>query len=257
MAGEWLKFEKATPDKPEVFAIAAKLDMDPDAVVGKLIRVWSWFDTHTVSGNGAGVTRALLDRIAGVAGFVAAMESVDWIVVAPSGVSLPNFDRHTGETAKSRALGAKRASEHRAKSNGHSVTSTVTTALPREEKRREEVKATPVVPKGDSTTVVVDAYHLALPKCQGAHVMNDKRLKRIKAAIKLARQVCASQGWEYGDGGAFWTAYFAECATDPWMRGEVPNPKSATWKQNLDVLLAEDRFAGIMDKAIASMRGAE
>jgi uncharacterized protein YdaU (DUF1376 family) len=116
---------------------------------------------------------------------------------------------------------------------------------------------TPVVPKGDSTAVVVDAYHLALPKCQGAHVMNDKRLKRIKAAIKLARQVCASQGWEYGDGEAFWTAYFAECATDPWMRGEVPNPKNAVWRQNLDVLLAEDRFAGIMDKAIASMRGAE
>ena len=66
MAGEWLKFEKATPDKPEVFAIAARLDIDPDAVVGKLIRVWSWFDTHTVDVNGRGVTSALLDRIASV-----------------------------------------------------------------------------------------------------------------------------------------------------------------------------------------------
>jgi hypothetical protein len=139
MAGEWLKFEKATPDKPEVFAIAARLDIDPDAVVGKLIRVWSWFDTHTVDGNGAGVTRPLLDRIAGVTGFVAAMESVDWIVVAASGVSLPNFDRHTGETAKGRALGAKRASEHRAKSNAESNDASVTQALPREEKKREEV----------------------------------------------------------------------------------------------------------------------
>lgn len=140
MAGEWLKFEKATPDKPEVFAIAARLDIDPDAVVGKLIRVWSWFDTHTVDGNGRSVTPALLDRIAGVTGFTRAMESEGWIVVAASGVSLPNFDRHTGETAKGRALGAKRSAEHRAKSNDGTVTPTVTAALPREEKRREEQK---------------------------------------------------------------------------------------------------------------------
>ena len=140
MAGEWLKFEKATPDKPEVFAIAAHLDIDPDAVVGKLIRVWSWFDTHTVDGNGRGVTPALLDRIAGVTGFTRAMELEGWIAVTEAGVSLPNFDRHTGETAKGRALGAKRASEHRAKSNAPSVTESVTPALPREEKKREEQK---------------------------------------------------------------------------------------------------------------------
>lgn len=108
-----------------------------------------------------------------------------------------------------------------------------------------------------SASVVVEAYHAALPKCQAAHVLNDKRKKRIAGAVRLAKQVCASQGWEYGDGASFWSAYFAECATDPWMRGEVPNPKNAAWRQNLDVLLAEDRFAGIMDKAIAAMRGAE
>lgn len=139
MAGEWLKFEKATPDKPEVFAIAASLSIDPDAVVGKLIRVWSWFDTHTVDGNGRGVTPPLLDRIAGVTGFVTAMASVGWIEVTDCGVSLPNFDRHTGETAKGRALGAKRAAEHRVKSNAKSNGASVTPALPREEKRREEI----------------------------------------------------------------------------------------------------------------------
>jgi hypothetical protein len=143
MAGEWLKFEKATPDKPEVFAIAARLDLDPDAVVGKLIRVWSWFDTHTVDGNGRSVTPALLDRIASVTGFTRAMEAEGWIVVTPAGVSLPNFDRHTGETAKGRALGAKRSAEHRAKSNGDSVTPSVTAALPREEKKREEQQQEP------------------------------------------------------------------------------------------------------------------
>lgn len=203
MAGDWLKFEKATPDKPEVFAIAAKLDMDPDAVVGKLIRVWSWFDTHTVSGNGAGVTRALLDRIAGVAGFVAAMESVDWIVVAPSGVSLPNFDRHTGETAKSRALGAKRASEHRAKSNDDSVTSTVTKALPREEKKREEKKEQRPAPAdlfaGVAPQVVADFQKLRQAKkaaiTQTAVDGIQREATKAGMTLEAALRMCCERGW--------------------------------------------------------------
>lgn len=138
MAGDWLKFEKSTPDKPEVFAIASALKLDPDAVVGKLIRVWSWFDTHTTDGNGRGVTSTLLDRISGVTGFVAAMESVGWVEITSDGVRLPNFDRHTGETAKGRALTAKRVANYKRRANAKSNDDTVTSALPREEKRREE-----------------------------------------------------------------------------------------------------------------------
>ena len=39
MAGDWLKVEVATPDKPEIWLIAEELQIDPDAVVGKLLRV--------------------------------------------------------------------------------------------------------------------------------------------------------------------------------------------------------------------------
>jgi hypothetical protein len=85
-------------------------------------------------------------------------------------------------------------------------------------------------------------------------VLNPKRKRRIAAVVKLAREVCAAQGWPYEPAG-FWTAYFTECAKDAWMRGEVANPNNANWKQNLDVLIAEDRFAGVMDGAIAAMRG--
>ena len=84
-------------------------------------------------------------------------------------------------------------------------------------------------------------------------MLNPKRKNRILAADKLARALCKSLGWTY-DPKQFWEAYFGECASDPWMRGDVPNPRNASWKQNLDVLLAEDRFAGIMDRAIEAMR---
>ena len=119
---------------------------------------------------------------------------------------------------------------------------------------QEKAKA-PVVPKGDDEAAVLFAYHSALPKCREVSVVNPKRKRRIADAVKLARQVCAGQGWDYV-AADFWSAYFAECATDAWMRGEVPNPKNPRWVQNLDVLLAEDRFAEIMDRAIASMRRA-
>lgn len=100
---------------------------------------------------------------------------------------------------------------------------------------------------------VLDAYHHALPLCQRVSVLNAKRRKRIEAVCKLARQVCRQQGWAYTPP-EFWAAYFAECAIDPWMRGEVANPKNPGWKQNLDVLLAEDRFAKVMDQAISAMQ---
>jgi hypothetical protein len=116
------------------------------------------------------------------------------------------------------------------------------------------IQETPVVPEGDSLVqAVLSVYHDTLPKCERIAAITPKRVRRIKTADKLARTLCAQQGWDYTPAG-FWGAYFDECAADPWMRGDVPNPKNPRWKQNLDVLLAEDRFASVMDRAIASMQ---
>ena len=106
----------------------------------------------------------------------------------------------------------------------------------------------------DDNAEVLAAYHAALPACQAVAVLNGKRQKRIADAVRLAKQVCKSQGWDYV-ASEFWAAYFAECAKDEWLRGDKPNPNNPKWRQRLDVLLAEDRFAEIMDRAIASMRG--
>lgn len=141
MAFAWIKIEDTTPDKPEVWAMAAKLGIDADAVVGKLVRIWIWADHQTIDGNAQSVTKALLDRCAGVAGFADAMMEAGWLVATPAGVSFVNFDRHNGETAKKRAQTSRRVQRHRAQSgacNADSVTSGVTKALP--EKRREERK---------------------------------------------------------------------------------------------------------------------
>ena len=129
MAGDWIKIEHVTPDKPEVHRIAESLNIDPDAVVGKLLRLWIWADQQVDSCNAASVTLSLLDRITFVSGFAKAMQSVGWLVITDGVVAFPNFERHNGNTAKSRAKGSERVKRFR---NGGSVTE----ALP--EKRREE-----------------------------------------------------------------------------------------------------------------------
>jgi len=158
----WIKFETSTSEKPEVWAMAQSLGIDADAVVGKLLRVWAWFDTQTVEGNAPSVTKALLDSKVCVSGFCQAMISVGWMIEDDGVICLPNFDRHNGKTAKNRALTSKRVAEHKAsnakvtqkvtqdfeKGNASSVTS----ALPREEKRREEAIIPPVSPKGERSS---------------------------------------------------------------------------------------------------------
>ncbi len=136
----WMKIELELPDKPEVHYIAGVTGLDPDAVVGKLIRIWQWFDKHTEDGNALGVTFALPDRISGVTGFGEAMSLAGWLVQSGSVLTMPKFDRHNGESAKKRALTAERVAKSKQKSNAPSVTEALPTALPREEKIREDSK---------------------------------------------------------------------------------------------------------------------
>lgn len=145
MAGDWIKFETCTSDKHEVCAMACELDIDPDAVVGKLLRIWTWFDAHSTDGNAPSVTKVLLDRRVGVTGFCDSMISCGWMVEVGGSISIPNFDRHNGETAKKRAQTAKRVAASR-KCNApvtHAAlqksNKSATPALAKEEKRREEL----------------------------------------------------------------------------------------------------------------------
>lgn len=106
---------------------------------------------------------------------------------------------------------------------------------------------------GDATVgwqEIVNAYHVALPNCAKVMALTETRKRRFAAAERNARRVCRERGWDYGPD--FWTDYFAECAKDPWMRGDVPNPKNAQWKQSIDVLLDDTRFAKVMDAALGS-----
>jgi hypothetical protein len=238
MAGDWLKIEKITPDKPEIEAIATILDLDPDAVFGKCFRVWRWFDDHTTDGNAPSVTRTSIDRRIGVTGFASAMESVGWLASSPDGLMLPRFDRHSGETSKARALTAKRVAKHKSQGNAKGNDEVTLGALPREEKNREEKKEEkefsfstdenrtegdrltfPVGPSPESTRFF-DAY----PKKTKRNLVPDAFVRAVDA-------VAATHGWSDGPAAEWLIAKAQVFAKSPMGsqkdKEKIPNP--AAW----------------------------
>lgn len=145
----WLKIDHDLPDKPEPYQMATALGIDPDAVVGKLLRVWIWADKYASideneDGHALVTLPALLDRVTGVTGFAAAMIEVGWLVVDGKDLRFPHFGRHNGKTAKDRALSTSRQQKHR--ESQKAVTppsrsrhaSRVTSALPELELEKEK-----------------------------------------------------------------------------------------------------------------------
>jgi hypothetical protein len=132
MAGDWIKLQCTTPDKPEIVKMAELLNIDQDAVLGKCARLWIWADSQSVDGNALSVTDSFLDRLTYCPGFAKALRQVGWLSGREGLLMIPNFGRHNGQTAKNRALTNDRVKKNRTECNA----ATVTKSLP--EKRREE-----------------------------------------------------------------------------------------------------------------------
>ena len=223
MAGDWIKFELATIDKPEVLLMADLLALSTDDVVGKLLRVWGWFDQRSVNGDAGGVTNVTLmkfiDRHVGRNGFAACMKKVGWL----TDEGLPNFERHNGETAKNRALTKRRMKKMR----NADVTQD---ASP--EKRREEKKEQPLRVVTDTAfgrfwqTWPSSPRKVARAKC--AEVWKRRGLDAV------ADQIVARVG--------------AAKETEQWQRGYEPAPltylNQRRWEDG--DASPEDKFAGAL-----------
>jgi hypothetical protein len=233
MAGDWIKLQKDTPDKPEVLAIATRMNLDPDAVVGKLVRIWSWFDTHTIDGNANSVTFSLLDRLAGVTGFAEQMTFVGWLDQKGHVLTLPNFEYHNGETAKKRALGKNRQDKFRNndESNAKSNASSVTESLP--EKRREEKSID--IQKERATSV-------ACPPDVDQQIWDDwKQLRKAKKApvtetvVNSARKEALKANMSFSDFLTVWCARGSQGLQADWLKPEEKN-LSKTGQMNQRVI---------------------
>lgn len=142
MAGDWIKFEHATIDKPEVAFMADLLGIKPDEAIGLLVRFWVWMDRNARNGSVTHVTQQTLDNTMHCPGFGAAIVTVGWAEIDAKTHTLtaPNFGRHNENSAKTRSSNAERQAKYREKQRNESNVTTVTEALP--EKRREEKRDT-------------------------------------------------------------------------------------------------------------------
>lgn len=245
MAGDWLKMECSTPEKPEVLSITIALGWDdPDLTVGKLFKLWRWFDQHTEEGNAKNVTAALLDRIIGVTGFVEAVASVGWLIIGDGEITLPNFDRHTGKTAKTRALTAKRVASHKSNAKGNDAN--VTSALPREEKRREEhihtslpddSAAKPPVCPHDK---IIEIYHQCFPVGQKILAPRYRGSNREKQLTARWREDARHQTEQ------FWTDYFTAAAGIPWLTGKTERG----WTADFAYLTSRKGFDKVLEQVV-------
>lgn len=117
MAGDWIKLETTTPDKPEIFTISAELGITPEEALGRLVRLWIWADQQSLNGHAMTVTDVTVDTITRRDGFAKAMRKAGWLTDERGGLTLPNFDRHNGKTAKNRGLALSRKRAERSRSN--------------------------------------------------------------------------------------------------------------------------------------------
>ena len=131
MAGDWIKMRANLRHDPAVIGMAHNLSISENEVVGLLHSFWSWVDQHSTDGSIPGVTFAWIDRFTERAGFARALKGVGWLVGEDGDITVPNFERHNGSSAKKRAQATVRKQKSRSVRD-ESVT--------REEKSREEKK---------------------------------------------------------------------------------------------------------------------
>jgi hypothetical protein len=112
---DWIKLEKHTPEKPEVLRLARLLGVSRDDAFGKAVRFWLWLDGVSVDGRVDGLASTDVDAVIGTAGFSSAMKEVGWMAFDDheGSITVPNFSRHNGVSAKGRASKARRQANWR------------------------------------------------------------------------------------------------------------------------------------------------
>lgn len=149
MAGDWIKMRDNLWDDPRVAKIVDLTDSSEAAVIGSLYWLWATADQHTENGIMPGLTLKSINRKTGVQGFAEALCEIGWLADHPEGVRIVDFEKHNGSSAKKRCQTAQRVAKHTAANAAQhkeveaANAQSVSDALAREEKRREEEELKP------------------------------------------------------------------------------------------------------------------
>lgn len=137
MAQDWTKMRNDLADDPAVIQVAKALNLDPDAVVGKLLRLWAWAGDHTTTGLVRDSCALVVDHIIRVEGFARALANANWLELRDDNtIFFPKWNTHNSKSAKRRALHNKQVARKRAHLCARDAHTERTKSAP--EKRREE-----------------------------------------------------------------------------------------------------------------------
>ena len=107
MAGDWIKLEKATVDKPEVAILAKSLGVSHGDAFLSFVRVFIWADTNVSTGVVPHLSLSDVDTLSrALPGTCAALAApaIGWLSERDGAVCFSKWDRHNGSSAKQRAL---------------------------------------------------------------------------------------------------------------------------------------------------------
>lgn len=265
MAGDWIKMRVDLDEDPAVVGMAIALDTDEHSIVGRLHKLWSWADKHCTSGHAKSVTLGWINRHVGLPKFAEAMVSQGWLTADETGVTFPNFDRHNGKSAKTRAETTERKRRERA--NKDVTDSAQETSqqncderVTREEKRREELTSKALVPgdAGDQPPspvksvakpdcphqAIIELYHEHLPQCPRIRDWTPARQQHLRARWN---EDAKRQNLDY------WKRFFeyvAECDFLVGKSGKTPFFADLEW------MVTQKNFTKIREEKYANRKAA-
>lgn len=182
MAANWIPIRPDLWGADKVEGIADLTGLAVDTVVGKLVRVWGWFDSETTNGAFLHAQACALDKHADHPGFAAAMLKVGWLTVENGAVIMPDFDAWHTEPAKTRMKNAKRMRRGRTRNVLETVHKTRTTG----QDRTEQNIPPPTPPLGDEVeSSDVSELETALAEALGAPATDPEKRRRAKTLAQL------------------------------------------------------------------------
>ena len=110
MAGEWIAYDLALPQKPEVQELIDMTGLPVQDVVFNLLNLWGWASLHCADGSARMTLPRLVRTCGATEEFWSAVAGVGWLEIdeTVATVAVPGWDRRFSQAAKSRAQEADR-----------------------------------------------------------------------------------------------------------------------------------------------------
>ena len=211
----WIKMRTDLARDPAVIQLADRYGWEEHVIVGLLHKLWSWADEQVTNGNAPGVTRSFIDRYLGVTDFSDNLEKVGWLSENTDGIVFPHWERHMGQSAKTRAVTALRVGKHRC--NAPTVTKTLPDKI-REDEIREDTNGKARASSKRPTIEEIADYAL-------------ERTSSVDPGAFLDYQV--ANGWKLSNGNPMkcWKATFRN-----WERRDAKDVKTPQYNEFGDLM---------------------